>query len=364
MQADTIDRIYEASFIPELWPSILDEIAAQTEARGGLLFTVRDRILNWTSSDDIEDDFHSYVTGGWFSRCGRKLCMFKKAHSSFMIENDYWTEEEFQSNEIYQKFFRPRDLGCSAGTGFQVPTGDNIVFSVERSHRHGPLERKHIHHLNSLRPHIARSALVSARLGLKAAQGASEALNKIGLPTLLLNSEGHVVESSHLDDTASEYIIWGANNRMALSDKKANNLLVTALETLSLHPEKVIRSFPIRGQDGQPSYVGHIIPISRSAHDLFAHSYAVFVMTPLNVKHVPPVELVRSLFDFTASEARVARGLAAGNSLENIAQDGDVAITTVRTQLRNVMEKTGCSRQAEVVALMANISLQRQDAPK
>jgi DNA-binding CsgD family transcriptional regulator len=359
MHADTIDRIYEASFLPELWPSILDEISAQTEARGGLLFSVRDKVLNWTSSDDIEDDFHSYVTGGWFSRCGRKLCMFKKAHSSFMIENDYWTEEEFQTNEIYQEFFRPRDLGCSAGTGFQVPTGDNIVFSVERSHRVGPLERKHIDHLNDLRPHIARSAFVSARLGLKAAQGASETLNKLGLPTLLLNSEGHVIESSNLDETASKFIVWGANNRMALSDKKANEFLVKAIDTLSIHPEKNVRSFPIRSAGGQPAFVGHIIPVSRSAHDIFAHSYAVFVLTPVNVKHVPPVELVRSLFDFTASEARVARGLAAGDSVEAIAQSGDVAITTVRTQLRNVMEKTGCNRQAEVVALMANLSLQR-----
>ncbi|CAN7752687.1 hypothetical protein LJR220_002406 [Bradyrhizobium sp. LjRoot220] len=50
----------------------------------------------------------------------------------------------------------------------------------------------------------------------------------------------------------------------------------------------------------------------------------------------------------------MARGLAAGNALEEIAADGGVAMSTVRSQLRQVLEKTGCSRQAEVVSLLAS----------
>ncbi|CAM3832289.1 helix-turn-helix transcriptional regulator [Litorimonas haliclonae] len=359
MQDDLIDRIYEASFIPENWPGILDDLAGMTEAKGGLLFSARDKVLSWTTSDNLEDVFHTYVKDGWFARCDRRVCIMGKAHDSFLIENDYWSPEEFEANPIYQNFFRPRGLGCSAGTGLLLPTGDRIVFSVERTLDRGPMEKPFVERLNELRPHLARSALIAARLGLKSATGASEALTKLGLPTILLDADGAAVEMSNISEDVAAHLVIGAQNKVGLKDKQANDLFSKSLQTLHLHSDTNVNSFPLRAGDTQAAMVAHILPISRSAHDMFAKSYAILVLTPVAKKSVPPVELVRSLFDLTASEARVARKLAAGKSVEEIAEDGGVALSTVRTQLRQVMEKTGCSRQAEVVALLANLALQK-----
>lgn len=359
MHDDLVDQIYEASFIPEKWPRILDELAGMTEAKGGLLFSARDKVLSWTTSDNLEDVFQTYVKDGWFARCDRRVCMMGKAHDSFLIENDYWSQEEFETNPIYQDFFRPRGLGCSAGTGLMLPTGDRIVFSIERTLDRGPMEKPFVERLNELRPHLARSALIAARLGLKSATGASEALTKLGLPTILLDANGCAVEMTNISDEVAAQLVIGAKDRVGLKDKQANELFWTSLQTLHLHSDSNVNSFPLRDGDNQAAMVAHIVPISRSAHDMFAKSYAILVLTPVAKKSVPPVELVRSLFDLTASEARVARKLAGGKSVEKIAESGGVALSTVRTQLRQVMEKTGCSRQAELVALLANISLQR-----
>ena len=72
--------------------------------------------------------------------------------------------------------------------------------------------------------------------------------------------------------------------------------------------------------------VVHLIPVRRSAHDIFTGSYALLVLTPVAAPPAPPIELMRSLFDLTPSEARVARGLAVGETLEEIASAGGVAI--------------------------------------
>ena len=53
---------------------------------------------------------------------------------------------------------------------------------------------------------------------------------------------------------------------------------------------------------------------------------------------------------------RVARGLVTGKTLEEIATEQSVSRNTVRTHLRGVMEKTGCNRQAEVVALLGGLT--------
>ena len=211
MDTDLIDRIYEASVVPELWPDVLDELSELTDARGGLLFAVQDPVLNWTASDSVHDAFESYVVDGWFRRCGRRICMFKHAHSAFLREHDYWSEEELENNEIYRDFFRPRDLGYSAGTGLAIPTGDNIVFSIEQSYSNGPLESAQVALLNELRPHLARSAMVAARLGLKSARGASETLAKLGVPTILLKADGTAIDISYQSVTGNaKTVIYAA----------------------------------------------------------------------------------------------------------------------------------------------------------
>src|SRR3546814_16118208 len=100
-------------------------------------------------------------------------------------------------------------LGWSAGTGVQVPTGDNIVFSVERAFTDGPVAAESVARLNLLRPHLARSALVSARMQHKRAKGAAEALAAMQLPAFLLRPRGAVVEVSHLDPDVSPLSFLG-----------------------------------------------------------------------------------------------------------------------------------------------------------
>jgi len=45
-----------------------------------------------------------------------------------------------------------------------------------------------------------------------------------------------------------------------------------------------------------------------------------------------------------------------GDSVEHIAHTGAVSINTVRSQVRGVLEKTGFSRQAQVVALLSGMA--------
>jgi DNA-binding CsgD family transcriptional regulator len=63
------------------------------------------------------------------------------------------------------------------------------------------------------------------------------------------------------------------------------------------------------------------------------------------------------LFDLTPAEARVARSLAAGNTIDEIAAGATVSANTVRAQVRGILEKTGLHRQVEVVALLGGIAL-------
>jgi DNA-binding NarL/FixJ family response regulator len=78
----------------------------------------------------------------------------------------------------------------------------------------------------------------------------------------------------------------------------------------------------------------------------------MLILTPVTRPEAPPVELIRSLFDLTPAEARVARGLAAGQTVKGIAEESGTSTNTVRSHVKVVLTKTGYSRQADVVALL------------
>ena len=147
------------------------------------------------------------------------------------------------------------------------------------------------------------------------------------------------------------------DRRIAFSDRRAGAFLTSALERLDGVSTTDNLSFPIRNSDGNAVFVGHVMPIKRAAHDIFANSYALLFFTPLEQARAPSTGLMRSLFDMTVAETRVATGLMRGRTLKEIAEDGGVSITTVRSQLSSILEKTGCTRQAELVGLLANIAL-------
>jgi DNA-binding CsgD family transcriptional regulator len=122
-----------------------------------------------------------------------------------------------------------------------------------------------------------------------------------------------------------------------------------------------VRTFPARAFPADSlatngdSMLAHVIPVRRAARDIFTRSAVMLVMTPLVPSHVLPVELIRSLFDLTSAEARVARSLATGATVQDIARQGQVSPNTVRTQVRSVLSKTGFARQSEVVAMLTGI---------
>lgn len=354
MQDDLVDRIYECSVVPEAWPAVLDDVAALANATGGLLFSAR-KALNWTASDSVSDVFASYVNDGWFGKCSRRVCLMSQDAPSFFVEHDFWSEDEIDADPVYRDFFRPRGLGWSAGTGLQVPTGDNIVFSVERAFADGPVDSASVARLNAIRPHLARSALVSARLQLKRAQGATEALAALQLPALLLKPSGEIAEASLLAQQLGDHLVWGARGHIRLADRQADRMLADALGAIGQEAGGDVQSFPLRDPDGVPAYVAHVVPVRRSAHDVFGDSFALLLLVPVAFDRAPSATLMKSLFDLTPSEARVAQGIAGGATPEAIAADGEVAISTVRTQLRRVLEKTGCTRQADLAALLARI---------
>jgi DNA-binding CsgD family transcriptional regulator len=94
-----------------------------------------------------------------------------------------------------------------------------------------------------------------------------------------------------------------------------------------------------------------------AAHDVFARARAVLIATPVVAREVPSAEVVQGLFDLTPAEARLAALIAAGDAPVPAAAKLGITPSTARSVLKRVFQKTGVSRQAELVGLLAGTAL-------
>ncbi|WP_407167541.1 helix-turn-helix transcriptional regulator [Bradyrhizobium sp. ORS 111] len=350
-----IELVYEAAVVPELWPQVLHQVGGIARARGVVLLTADPHDMRWIASPDMHDDTVAYVEGRWHERNGRLPRLLAANHAGFLRDIDVFASpEEVQQDLQIREFFRPRGLGWGAGTAIPVPSGDVLIYSVEREYDRGPIEQEAVKQLDALRPHLARAALLSARLGMERARAATESLAMLGLPAAVVRRGGRLMTANTLFDRLVPDVMQDRTDRLTLAPASADLLFAQALAALDHGMISVeVRSVPIAAQDDRPPMIVHVVPIHGAAQDLFDRASAIVMVTPVVPSDVPTAEVLQGLFDLTPAEARVARGIAEGRTVETIATAFGISRETVRNQLKAVLAKTGQRRQVELAGLLA-----------
>lgn len=356
MNAELVDRIYECAFVPQHWPEVLDRLALMVDApRGTLVIHKRGTSLLAASPGALEAAQRT-INGGWIER-GRVMSrILGLRHPGFFSEYDLFTPDELDLEPLWRDHFRPAGFGWGAGTSFPLSSGDHVLLVITRQLERGPVGADQIQKLDNMRSHIGRTVLIAAQLQLQRASAVGEALALIGLPALVLDERGKVLAANAPIETLTGWVRWKALDRVSLRDGAADQLFRDAIATIDVRGRSNVRSFPVRDPDTGTMMVAHVVPIRLSARDIFVRCSAVLVLSPVTAPQAPSVELIQSLFDFTPAEARVARGLAAGKTVNDIASAGHISLNTIRTHIRDVLQKTGCTRQTDVVAMLAGIS--------
>jgi DNA-binding CsgD family transcriptional regulator len=348
-----IDDLYEAAVLPEFWPIVLEKLSRRAHAVGASLFTLNGlQQNNWTATENFAPIVRRFVEEGYTARNVRPVRGLATRYAGFMSDLDVMTMEEMDRDPIYTELLRPSGYGWSCGSVVPVPNGDLLVFDFNRGMDMGPFDRREFDILDGFRPHLARAGLVAARLQLARVEAASAVMAALGLPGAVLGSRGHVLATTPLLEGLSPHIRIQAFDRLRIGHKPVAEMFEQALARIDLD-DGGVRSIPVPAIGEAPALVVHLVPIRRRAHDIFAKASALLIATPVTSPIPPNVGLLSGLFDLTPAEDRVARALAEGHSVESGAAALSVSPETVRSQLKSVMAKTGTTRQAELVGLLA-----------
>jgi DNA-binding CsgD family transcriptional regulator len=352
VQAELIDRIYQAAVIPNSWPGLLQEIADAVGAIGGhMLFRSPTRI-DAVASPVIERDLEDYFAQGWGQGPSEHTsALLAEMAPGFRAEVDYHTAEEIARMPVHADFLDPRGYIAGVATVVQG-SGDFVIqFALEGFPSHEAALRA-VPILDSIRPDLARALSLTSLRRSRAEAAVVESLALAGAAAAIVSRDGKLRSANDRFVARLGSRMMEIGGRLLITNRFFSEQLAAAL---AQHQEsgRAIRSIPIAGEgDGRPFAI-HLLPITGPARDLCdADGVLLLISEGVNAS-VPDADLLRALFDLTPGEARLARGLVSGMSLEETATLLGIKKQTARTHLRAIFGKTGVSRQAALVLLLS-----------
>jgi DNA-binding CsgD family transcriptional regulator len=354
-----VDIIYEAALAPDRWSAVLAAMAERYQAKGGLLFGSTAEGTRWLGGGgEASDLMRAFIAEGWMSHNEWLPRLTASHHAGFLTDLDLFSAEELATLPMYTEFITPRGTSARAATLISGAAGDSLILSVT-GFRDQAAATAAVPDLDSLRPHLARAAMLSAQLQIEKVKAGVAVLETIGVPAAFVAGSGAMKAANALFEAEIGAGFVDTRASLRLMDERANLQLQHALEKVRAGAGGA--SIAIRAGPTTPARALHVIPVMGDAGDLFFRASAVLVVTRRRPAAAANAALLEHLYDLSHAEARVALTLMKGTPLREIATCLGTSIHTVRNQMKAVLEKTGAVGQTDLVTLLLGLTLPAAD---
>jgi DNA-binding CsgD family transcriptional regulator len=357
MLEDVTDDIYEAAFDPERWPRVIDRISLHSGAESGVMMVFDNiRPIRSLATGRSAELWAKVSEAGRWKQDGRIPFFFGNPLSGFVVADEYFPPEILGDGTL--DLAHSLGLDQQVGTIIPMPTGELVVFILNRLREEGRFGPGLAGELNRLYPHFARSAHLAARLRMERALSAVAALQALGVPAAVLSAKGRVMANNVLLESVSHTLIPLGFGGLGLPSPAANKLLQEAITAAHDDHAAAARSIPVPAEADRPAMIVHVVPLRRSASDIFSGAATLIAAVTVSASRlVPSLQVLMGLFDLTPAEVKLAAALAGGVSLQEAAAQGGIQKTTARTHLDSIFRKTGTTRQGQLVALLKGAQL-------
>ncbi|PWR22571.1 helix-turn-helix transcriptional regulator [Zavarzinia aquatilis] len=357
-----IDLIYAALLGETTWQQFLDAVARDVpEARATMFFhdpTLRQGLLSITSGLDSRE-IETYNTE--YSQ-----------HDAWAPKATTWPvglgcimEQMYPREDLLRTRFHGewlRSIGVETGTGISIERTEGRLFllSVVTPRLDLDANMEHARLLTRLAPHLLRAKRAYREGQGPDLQGAATnlALDELGVSAIVVDDRLRIRRASA---SAARLLATGGGIGTDLGGalRIADDGIAAALKSLLSWSPGGPRSYAGRFTHAGQSFRVAIVRIASDALSLYFQGPTAILLIDASPgpgdadsRHLPSIEAMARLYRLTAGEADVLRGMAEGRSIDRIALDRNVGRETIRSQLKAVFQKTGCSRQQDLVRLV------------
>jgi DNA-binding CsgD family transcriptional regulator len=277
-------------------------------------------------------------------------------------ESSSWIHRLFAGSAFVNELLRPNDFGPVCGSPLHVgPEGAFVELTFYRAAESQPFAAEDLDFLKGIVPHFGRAARLRLRLERQARPPAwtLELLHALPWGVVLLAATQRPI----FVNREAERIIAQADglrlDRRGLcaehpeDGRRLHRVMAGAVAELrdGACPGADVQ---LRRPSGARPLLLIVVPIGRRVLDgIGAGSprVVVHIFDPAR-RPVTTAERLRAFFGLTPAEAVLAQALAAGQSLQEYAEQAHITCETARWRLKQILAKTDTHRQAELVRLL------------
>lgn len=343
-----------ASVDPSRWNNALEAVVTSTNSYGALLLPVIGDLPFLSLTPSMGDAFEIYVKDGWHTRDERYRGTPHLLKHGVTIDDDCMSDDERRKSPFYQNFLAANKL--KGYVGVRVGRDDCVWnLSLQRSSREGDFSKREISWLARLASSLDSVSKVASALATVRGEAALDAFQFSNHPAILFNRKCEVVRANAAaEDLLGEDLII-SQGRVRSWHPHGSELLNRSIRSLLWNETaSVLPPLAIRKKSGGKLvlYLMRLPGLSDSPLSAF---HVIAVISDTDAARSYSLTTLRTAFDLTLAESRLAIAIGNGQDPDSFARDAHVSKETVRTQLKAVFAKTGTKRQAELAAMLATL---------
>jgi DNA-binding CsgD family transcriptional regulator/PAS domain-containing protein len=348
----------EAATDSSRWTAAMDAAAAVTGGAGALLLPIRGRLPNVPFSESIGELFESYFRDGWYQRDERYRGIGTMVRRGAFGDLDFISADEIATNAYYQEFHAAHGFRWFGGV--KIAFGDDLwVLAIQRTIAQGPFTPEEIEKLAKLSPQLSTAGSLARALGFARVDAALAAFEASGSAVILLNLCGEVVRANQAAERLLGPHLGISQKRLVCRDPDKTKEINAALHRVLWSASQSILLPPVSLPRGEKRpLIAYPLRLAGVSADALAPCQAVVVLIDLETQPRPPENVLQSCFGLTMAEARVARQVASGQAVDQVAEELGIARETARHQLKSIFAKMGVHRQSELVRILAQVVYQ------
>lgn len=357
LQNDVITGVYATARSDDAWRPLLDRICSELHVQSAvvqLLDPGRTSLKALWTERDTHSRTHAAAHDRWINNPDNPRLRRRPLRSPpppVGSDRRFFDGDAALLDQLNEDLSRV-GLGHAFWTGFALPNGHR--FSLVMHRKAGDLrdiDTDEEAFLMNLLPHLEQAGLLSTQMreGSTRARQMQAVIETTGTAVIVCDAEQRV----QWMNTQAERLL-AANRHLSIQTGKLNCHVSADAARLRAQIQAVdqgarAESVIAIGSVGHgPVHLRITALMNGSTAQPGAEALAIVLTEPEATRRLNPDDLV-DLFGLTRAEGGLAAALATGLSLAEVAAARRITIGTARFQLRQVLAKTGTSRQAELL---------------
>jgi DNA-binding CsgD family transcriptional regulator len=362
-----IGEIYDAALDASRWSAVLGEAARFVGGSSAALFS-KDAA---SGGGDVYYEFGTdpYYQKLYFEKYV-KLDPATTGHFFAEVEQpisvaDLLPYHEFLETRFYREWVQPQGIVDFVAAVLDKSSTSVAMFGVFRHERDGLVDDETRRRVQLVVPHIRRAVLVNRLIDLKTTEAATfaDTLDGLSVGVCLVDANGRVVHANGAGRVILDagILLSDSDGQVVVRDGKIGKALSEVFAAAGAGDAAIGTqgiALPLRAQDGT-RYIAHVLPLTSGTRRLAGMAYsavaALFIRkSAIEVPSSP--EVIARAYKLTPTELRVLLAIVEVGGVPEVAVALGVAESTVKTHLGRLFQKTGVTRQADLVKIVAGFS--------